>query len=198
MPGMSQAPLFFATPARFRAWLVKNHRKQAEIIVGFWKKDSGKPSITWPQSVAEALCFGWIDGVRRTLTADSYTIRFTPRRKGSRWSAINIRLVAELEAAGRMMPAGRAAFEARPHKTGPKSRGYSYDRRSATLDAALTRKFKHDKSGGRGAAWKFYQAQPPGYRRLTAWWIMSAERQETRERRLAKLIDFSARGKRVV
>jgi uncharacterized protein YdeI (YjbR/CyaY-like superfamily) len=185
----SGKPMFFPTPADFRAWLERNHQTCKELVVGFWRKDTGKPSITWPQSVAEALCFGWIDGIRRSHSAEAYTIRFTPRRKGSRWSAINIRLIEELEAAGRMTDAGRKAFDARPHAL-----GYSYERREATLDRALISKFK--KYSG-GAAWRFHSAQPPGYRKLTAWWVMSAKQAETRERRLAKLMDFSARGKRI-
>jgi uncharacterized protein YdeI (YjbR/CyaY-like superfamily) len=156
---------FFARPAAFRAWLKKNHTKENELIVGFHKKHTARPSITWPESVAEALCFGWIDGIRRSHSDESYTVRFTPRRKGSNWSAVNIRLIAELEAAGRMTDAGRAAFAARPN---PESTGYAYTKRGGTLDAACLAKFKKRKS-----AWTFFEKQPPSYRNAVAWWVIS-------------------------
>ncbi len=191
---MTDTPRFFKTPAKFRAWLVKNHKSSTELVVGFWRKESGSRSITWPESVAEALCFGWIDGIRRRHNEQAYTVRFTPRRKSSKWSAINIRRVAELEAAGRMMEAGRAAFEARPHKTGAKAKGYSYEKREARLDAALVKKFK----ARGGSAWTFFESQPPGYRKKLAWWVMSAKQTDTRDRRLAKLIEYSATGKRLM
>lgn len=180
-------PRFFATPAAFRAWLEKNHEKADELHVGFYKKHTGKPSITWPESVAEALCVGWIDGIRRTLDEESYVIRFTPRRRGSVWSAVNIRLVGELEAAGRMKPAGRAAFEARPKKE-----GYSYERRDASFDKKRRAAFRKNKD-----AWKFFDAQPPGYKRLMAFYVMSAKTEETREKRLKRLVEASESGKRL-
>jgi uncharacterized protein YdeI (YjbR/CyaY-like superfamily) len=188
-PMPTQNPRFFKTPAAFRAWLQKNHASSPELLVGFHKRDTGKPSITWPQSVAEALCFGWIDGVRRRIDDESYTIRFTPRRVSSRWSAINIRMIAELEAAGRMTGAGRAAFDARPDKDNP---GYTTSNRHAELDAHLIRDFKKNK-----AAWRYFQAQPPGYRGLVSWWIMNAKQQPTRIRRLARAIEASAAEKRL-
>lgn len=184
---MADGPVFFAGSAEFRVWLRKNHRSATSLMVGFYHVGSGRPSMTWPESVAEALCFGWIDGVRRRRDGESYTIRFTPRRKESRWSAVNIRLVAELEAAGRMTAAGRAAFAARRDEG-----GYSYERRDAALGAAQVREFKKNKR-----AWAFFEKQPPGYRRLAAWYVMSAKREETRARRLARLVGASAEGRRL-
>jgi uncharacterized protein YdeI (YjbR/CyaY-like superfamily) len=176
-------PVFFPTPAKWCAWLAKHHASKAELLVGFYKRDSGKPSITWPESVDEALCFGWIDGVRRSLGAESYTIRFTPRKTTSTWSAVNIRRMAELEAAGRVMPAGRRAFAARRES---KSAIYAYeqDRKTAKLPAAGVKALQANPK-----AWAFYQKQPPWYQRVTSWWIISAKKPETRARRLGQLID---------
>jgi uncharacterized protein YdeI (YjbR/CyaY-like superfamily) len=174
-------PTYFATPADWRRWLEQNHATAGELLVGFHKRATGTPSITWPESVDEALCFGWIDGVRRSLGDASYTIRFTPRRVGSIWSANNIDRVAELERQGKMRPAGRAAFARRDEK---RSRVYSYERATATLPAFA----------GQAKAWTYYQAQPPWYRRVAAHWVTSAKREETRARRLATLIDRSAAG----
>ncbi|HUN81645.1 MAG TPA: YdeI/OmpD-associated family protein [Phycisphaerae bacterium] len=186
---MPETPRFFKDPAAFRAWLVKNHKKAAELLVGLYKKGTGRPSITWPESIAEALCFGWIDGIRRTLDERSYVIRFTPRRKRSKWSAINIKMVAELEAAGRMTDAGRAVFQARTDKD---SKGYKAQRKTASLDKPYILEFKKNKS-----AWSFYSSQPPGYQRMTAWWVMQAKQEPTRQRRLKALIEGSAKGKRL-
>ena len=176
-----------------RAWLEKNHQKATELLVGFRKRHAvaggAAPSITWPQSVAEALCFGWIDGVRHTIDADRYTIRFTPRRRGSKWSAANIRMMAELEAAGRMTDFGRARFEARKDHDSP---GYKAEKKTGTLDQARLREFQTNKP-----AWKFFVAQPPGYQKEAAWWVMHAKQEETRDRRLTRLIEFSAAGKRL-
>lgn len=187
---MNAKPRFFACPAAFRAWLKANHKKAPELIVGYYKKHTGKPSMTWPESVAEALCYGWIDGLRRGLDDERYTIRFTPRRARSTWSAVNIRMVAELEAAGRMTAAGRAVFNARPN---PESKGYSYQKREADLDAASVRTFKKNK-----AAWNFFEAQPPSYRKKMAWWVVFAKQAETRARRLQKLILACSAGKRLM
>ncbi len=186
---MDRKPTFFSTPVAFRAWLQKNHRKAAELLVGYYRKDSGKPSITWPESVAEALCFGWIDGVRGKHSDEAYTIRFTPRRTTSRWSAINIRLIGELEAAGKMTDAGRAIFAARrdPHLP-----GYSVSKREGKLDDRRLKAFKKYKN-----AWTFFEAQPPGYRKLMYWWVMQAKQDETRDRRLEKLIEHCVKGKRI-
>lgn len=185
---MADGPVFFAEAAEFRVWLTRNHRSATELMVGFYRVGSGKPSMTWPESVAEALCFGWIDGVRRRRDAERYTIRFTPRRKESRWSAVNIRLATELEAAGRITEAGRAAFACRD----PASAGYSYERRNAELGAVQVREFRRNKR-----AWAFFEGQPPGHRRLAAWYVMSAKREETRARRLARLVEASAAGRRL-
>lgn len=184
--------IYFKTPTEFRAWLKKHHAAAAELHIGFFKTHTGTPSITWPESVAEALCYGWIDGIRRRVDVDRYSIRFTPRRPKSIWSAVNIRLIAELEAAGRMTDAGRAAFEARPHKSGPNARGYSAQKKDGTLDEARTGTFKRN-----AAAWAFFQAQPPGYRKAAAWWVMSAKQESTRDRRLKRLIETSAAGNRL-
>jgi uncharacterized protein YdeI (YjbR/CyaY-like superfamily) len=185
---LAKSAVFFPSPDAFRAWLREHHQGATELQVGFHKKHTGKPSMTWPESVAEALCYGWIDGIRRTIDEERYVIRFTPRRKGSVWSAINVRLVAELEAAGRMTAAGRAAFDARP-----KTKGYSYERRDAALDAKRAATFRKNR-----AAWKFFDAQPPGYKRTLSWWVMSAKREEVRDRRLARLMQVSAEGKRML
>jgi uncharacterized protein YdeI (YjbR/CyaY-like superfamily) len=145
--------------------------------------------MTWAESVAEALCYGWIDGIRRRLDDDRYTIRFTPRRKGSKWSAVNVRMVVELEKSGKMRKAGRDAFRARPD---PESRGYGYERIVLSFDAARKRTFKKN-----NRAWAYFESQPPGYRRLMQNWVMSAKKDETKDRRLAELIDCSAANTRI-
>jgi uncharacterized protein YdeI (YjbR/CyaY-like superfamily) len=183
-------PRYFATPAAFRTWLDAHHDLESELVVGFYKKGLGKPSITWPESVDEALCYGWIDGVRRSLGEESYTIRFTPRKPSSIWSNVNIAKVQALLASGRMMPAGIAAWERRdPAKSGI----YAFERqKAAAFDAEAARRFARNR-----AAWKYFQAQPPGYRRLATRFVVSAKRLETRERRLVALIEHSARGERL-
>jgi uncharacterized protein YdeI (YjbR/CyaY-like superfamily) len=183
-------PRFFATPAEFRAWLEEHHADATELLVGFYKKGSGRPSITWPESVDEALCFGWIDGVRRRIDDERYTIRFSPRQKRSTWSAYNITRAKELIAEGRMTPAGLAAFEAR---TDERSAIYSYEqRRNAQLEPDEQARLEADP-----AAWEWFQAQPPSYRRPAIHWVTSAKRPETRERRLAALIADSAAGRAI-
>jgi uncharacterized protein YdeI (YjbR/CyaY-like superfamily) len=183
-------PSFFASPQDFRKWLDHNHDSSEELIVGFYKKSCGKPSMTWPESVREALCFGWIDGVRRTIDAERYCIRFTPRRYKSRWSAINIKLAKELTAAGLMRRAGLRAFA---NRNPDKSAIYSYEqRKAAKLDTALERRFRASP-----AAWKFFQAQAPWYRRTATYWVTSAKKEETRLKRLATLISNSSRGRRI-
>jgi uncharacterized protein YdeI (YjbR/CyaY-like superfamily) len=189
----SPTPHFFETPAAMREWLEANHRKVRELHVGYTKRHAvkdAKPSITWPESIAEALCFGWIDGVRRTLNEDRYTVRFTPRRPGSKWSAVNIRTIAELEAANKMTDAGRAVFDARKDSGSP---GYKAQKKVGTLDETRLHELKKNES-----AWTFFAAQPPGYQKAAAWWVMQAKREETRDRRLATLIELSADGKRVL
>lgn len=181
---------FFASPAAFRSWLEEHHATETELLVGFHKKGSGKPSITWPESVDEALCFGWIDGVRRSLGDDAYTIRFTPRRRRSIWSALNVARVAELQRLGRMMPAGLRAFEARtPERTGV----YSFERNTAAkLAPEQERRLR-----GNAAAARFFDAQPPWYRRAAIHWVISARRDETRQRRLEQLVEHSAAGRTI-
>jgi uncharacterized protein YdeI (YjbR/CyaY-like superfamily) len=176
---------YMASPAEFRRWLEANHAQAEELWVGFHKKASGTPSITWPEAVDEALCFGWIDGVRRSVDAARYAIRFTPRRPKSVWSAINLAKVRRLIEARRMRPAGMKVYEARDPA---RSALYSFENRRG-LGADEERTFKRN-----GRAWAYFQAQPPHYRRTTGWWVVSAKKEETRQRRLASLIDCSARG----
>lgn len=183
-------PTFFPTPAAFRAWLEKHHATEKELLVGFHKRDSGKPSITWPESVDQALCFGWIDGVRKRIDDKSYTIRFTPRKKGSNWSAVNIKRAKELIEAGQMRPAGLDAFEARSEE---KSRMYSYERQTAALSPADEKRFRAHR-----AAWNFFSEQPPGYRKVMAHYVTSAKQEATRARRLDRLIDASAKRQRLL
>ena len=190
MPERLAPPVFFASTEEFRAWLARHHATATELWVGFHKKHTGRPSLTWSQSVDAALAFGWIDGVRKSLDADAYVIRFTPRKPGSIWSNINVRKAEALIEAGLMHAAGLRAFEARDAK---QSGLYSFEqRRDPRLSEGELNEFR-----GNAAAWKFFQAQPPGYRRLTAHWIVSAKRPETRQRRLRTLIEDSAAGVRI-
>src|SRR2546423_11571822 len=183
-------PTFFATPAAFRKWLEKNHDKENELLVGFYKKDSGKPSITWLESVDQALCFGWIDGIRKSVDEISYQIRFTTRRRGSIWSAINIKRAKELVRQKQMRPTGLKAFAARIEN---KSGIYSYEQRSTELKQPYAKLLKKNK-----AASNFFKKQPSSYRKMIGWWIISAKKEETRMARLAKLISESAKGKRLL
>lgn len=183
-------PRFFANQQKFRAWLEKNYDKRDELIVGFYKVKSGKPSMTWSESVDQALCFGWIDGVRRTIDDESYSIRFTPRRPDSRWSAVNVRKVEALKKAGLMTATGMRLFEARRAQD---ERGYSYERDRVPLSDRLRAEFE-----ARESAWAFHAAQPPGYRKRAEHWVMSAKQDATRRRRLGKLIEASERGERAL
>jgi uncharacterized protein YdeI (YjbR/CyaY-like superfamily) len=180
---------FFKSAEEFRSWLEKNHDKQQELLLGFYKKASGKGGITHREALDEALAFGWIDGVVKTLDESSYTIRFTPRRPKSIWSLVNIKRVGELKKLGLMRPSGLAAFEGRDLE---KAQRYSYERKTSTLDGELEKKFKANKK-----AWEFFQAQPPGYQKVISWWIISAKQEETRFRRLERLIRDSENGRRV-
>jgi uncharacterized protein YdeI (YjbR/CyaY-like superfamily) len=182
-------PKFFATAAAFRRWLARNHDKATELLVGFYKKDSGLPSMTWPESVDQALAFGWIDGVRKRIDEVSYTIRFTPRRRGSIWSAINIARVDELTKLGLMEPAGLRAFEQR---TAAKSGIYAYENAPRTLSKEDEKKFRANRK-----AWTYFNAQAPSYQRVAIYWVMGAKREETRARRLALLIADSEEGRRL-
>jgi uncharacterized protein YdeI (YjbR/CyaY-like superfamily) len=185
---MSADPRFFETPADFRRWLEINHETAPELLVGFWKKDSGRASVDWPEARDAALCFGWIDGVRKSLGAESYTIRFTPRRKGSIWSKVNIARFDALTEEGRMTPAGVRAYEENKHKTGV----YAYENEQKDLTAAETAAFRRDK-----AAWAWFEKSAPSYRKVVLHWINSAKKPETRARRLGTLIEDSAAGRKI-
>jgi uncharacterized protein YdeI (YjbR/CyaY-like superfamily) len=179
---------FFKSPADFRKWLQKHHASAKEQWVGFHKKGSGRQSITWPESVDQALCFGWIDGIRKTIDDVSYKIRFTPRRPGSIWSAVNIKRVEELSKNGLMDPAGLKAFEARKEY---KSGIYSYEQRSAELPAPYEKLLNQNKTAS-----EFFHAQPAWYRKQAFWWVVSAKKEETRLKRLEKLIEKCTQGRR--
>jgi uncharacterized protein YdeI (YjbR/CyaY-like superfamily) len=182
-------PTFFTSRARFRAWLEANHAEVKVLWIGFWKAGSGRTGLTYAEAVEESLCFGWIDGLVKSHDKDSYVQRFTPRKPRSIWSAINLRKVEELTKAGRMAKPGLDAFAARD----PKRAGlYSSENRHVTLSPAFKKRFRRQK-----AAWKFFELQPPGYRRVCSFWVMSAKQEATRERRLAKLVAASARGLRI-
>lgn len=182
-------PEFFETPADFRSWLEKNHDKVDELWVGYYKKATKLPSITWPESVDQALCFGWIDGLRKSIDEKSYKIRFTPRRPTSIWSAVNINRIKELIEEDQVHPTGLAAFERRKEK---RSRVYSYEKRPAALKEAYEEEFK--KNPG---AWEHFQNMPPYYHKATTHWVMSAKREETRLRRLRILIESSEKGEKI-
>ncbi len=174
---------FFDSPAKFRRWLKTNGKRCTELWVGFYRRSSGKPSITYREALDEALCFGWIDGVRKKSSVDTYTIRFTPRRPKSQWSAVNIRRVQELAKRGRIQPQGAAAFQAAKTQT----RKYSYEqRRVAAFDERSERMFREN-----ARAWDFFQAQAPWYRRTATFWVTSAKKEETRRKRLEILITDS-------
>jgi uncharacterized protein YdeI (YjbR/CyaY-like superfamily) len=179
-------PRFFATPAELRAWLRENHAVLSELWVGFYKRGSGRPSITWPESVDQALCFGWIDGVRKSLDESSYVIRFTPRKPSSTWSAINIKRARELAEEELMSPSGLAACERRSDE---RSAIYSYEQRKlAEFSEAQKKRFAANRK-----AWAFFQNQPPWYRRTATFWVTSAKKEETQAKRLATLIEASAK-----
>src|SRR4051794_9787170 len=183
-------PIFFATPAEIRKWLRKNHEKQSVLWVGYHRKATARPSITWPESVDEALCVGWIDGIRKRWDGESSMGRLPPRKPRSTWSAINIARVAELTRQRRMQPAGLAAFARRSEE---RCEIYAYEQRAnAKLDAEAERRLRAN-----AKAWAFFEAQPPSHRKLMAWWIISAKRPETREKRLVRLIEESAAGRRL-
>jgi uncharacterized protein YdeI (YjbR/CyaY-like superfamily) len=183
-------PTFFKTPDAWRKWLERHHADRAELWVGFYKKGSGKPSITWPESVDGALCFGWIDGIRKSLDDESYVIRFTPRRAGSIWSAVNIKRAGELKKLGLMSEAGLKAFAVRRDD---RSAIYSYEqRRTARLPAVFQKQLE-----GNRAAWEFFSAQPPGYQRTAAFYVVSAKKPETQLKRLQRLIQDCAAGRRI-
>jgi uncharacterized protein YdeI (YjbR/CyaY-like superfamily) len=187
--GSETNPIFFKSPAEFRKWLEKNHETAKELWIGFYKKKTGKPSLTWPEVVDESLCFGWIDGIRKSIDADSFKQRVTPRRPTSIWSKINVAKIATLTSEGRMKPAGLAAFE-----KCDRTKAYSFEQLRTTLVLAPEREATFRKNR---KAWEFFQKQPPGYKRLVAWYVMSAKMEATRERRLERVIRDSAAGRRL-
>ena len=190
MSAAAIVPTFFATPADFRAWFEAHHETETELLVGFYKKGTGRPSITWPESVDQALCYGWIDGIRRSLGDEAYTIRFTPRRPRGIWSAVNIRRVGELTGLGLMRTAGLRAFEAR---TEDNSGIYSYEQRDrARFTDAHEAQFRTNIE-----AWTFFESRPRSYRQGAIRWVESAKREETRTRRLATLMEDSAAGRTI-
>lgn len=183
------APTFFPEAADFRGWLEQHHDTAKQLWVGYYKKPTGKPSVTWEETVDEALCYGWIDGIRKARDQESYVIRFTPRKPKSVWSQRNIDRVHALLSEDRMKPAGLAAFA---HKDVHPDSGYRSSGVPAELTPGMVKRFQ-----SRPDAWAFYQQQPAGYRRQTAKWVMDAKREETRQRRLRGLIDDSADRQRV-
>jgi uncharacterized protein YdeI (YjbR/CyaY-like superfamily) len=180
---------FFPTPSDFRRWLSEHHDEVDELWVGYYKKTTGRPSITWPESVDEALCYGWIDGLRRSIDEEAYQIRFTPRRPGSHWSRVNLGRVVALIGEGQMTPEGLAVYESRDRE---KAGQYSYERGEVAFFAEQVASFE-----AHPEAWAFWSAQPPGYRRLATSWVVSSKREDTRSRRLATLIENSANGLRI-
>jgi uncharacterized protein YdeI (YjbR/CyaY-like superfamily) len=181
--------IFFESSAELREWLTEHADTETELWVGMHRKSTGKPSVSWAQIVDQALCFGWIDGIRKSIDAEDFAQRLTPRKKGSNWSAINIRRVRELDSEGQMLPAGLRAFGARDPK---RSETYSYEQREAALDAEAESLLRANR-----AAWQFFSEQPPSYRRPATWWVISAKKPETRKRRLETLIEDSAAGRRI-
>ncbi len=189
MPPVSEPdPVFFPTPADLRAWLEANHETASELWVGMYRKGTGKPSVVWQDVVDECLCFGWIDGIRKSLDGESFAQRITPRKARSNWSRVNAKRVEELTAEGRMRPAGVRAFEKRSTTA-----TYSYEQRdNPEFDEESLRLFQ-----GEPAAWEFFQACPPGYRRLMTFRVVSGKREETRRKRLAELIEACREGRRL-
>ena len=183
------AVIFFATQADFREWLAINHKNEKQLIVGFYKVGSGKPSMTWSQSVDQALCFGWIDGIRKSIDEESYCIRFTPRKRTSIWSDINIKKVEELTQSGLMTEEGQKAYEFRKEN---KSLIYSYENKPINLDPNYESQFKAN-----SLAWDFFNKQAPSYKKMMMYWIMSAKQEKTRLSRLEKLIKLSEQQKRM-
>ncbi|HEX8268606.1 MAG TPA: YdeI/OmpD-associated family protein [Flavobacterium sp.] len=182
-------PQFFETQYDFRKWLEENHTSEKELLVGYYKVGSGRPSMTWPESVDQALCFGWIDGIRRSVDEQSYSIRFTPRKPSSIWSSVNIRKIEELTKAGLMQPAGIAAYE---KKTEKNSSIYAYESEGKSLSVEFEKRFQQNQ-----IAWEFFNKQAPSYRKRMVHWVVSAKQEATRESRLQKLISESEAGKRV-
>jgi uncharacterized protein YdeI (YjbR/CyaY-like superfamily) len=183
------SPTFFKTPLHFRKWFEKHHTTATELIVGFYKKETGKPSITWPESVDEALCFGWIDGVRRKVDEESYCIRFTPRRKGSHWSTVNVARIGVLRSEGRMTAAGEAAFALRKEENTAKA---AFEQGEISFSPEQLKMLKANR-----AAWKFWQTQPAYYVKQATWYVVGAKKPETQVKRMAILIEDCAAGRRI-
>lgn len=186
---MKESITFFPTQPHLRKWFEKNHKKADEFWVGYYKKGSGKPSITWPESVDEALCFGWIDGIRKSIDEESYKIRFTPRRKGSIWSAVNTKRIKELIKLGLVKPSGLEVFNKRDEK---KTNRYSFEQKEAKFPKEFEKKFKANKK-----AWKYFQTLPPSAKRPSTWWVISAKREETKLSRLDTLIKCSEEERKI-
>ena len=187
--GAASNPKLFRTPAQLREWLNKHHASRSELWVGLRKKSTGKASITWPQLVDQLLCFGWIDGVRKSVDEHVYTIRVTPRRQRSVWSTVNVNRVPELIAQGAMTPAGLAAYEARLEA---RTTRYAFEQGTVSLGPVYERELRSNRK-----AWAFFNAQPPGYCKIAAWYVISAKREDTQRRRLEILIRESAGGRRL-
>ena len=181
--------IFFKSPSEFRRWLAKNYDKQSELWIGMYKVSSGKKGITYKEALDEALCFGWIDGVRKSVDAESYMQRFSPRTAKSYWSAVNTKRVGELTKLGRMHASGLAAFDRRDKAATAR---YSFERETAALEPSATKQFRANK-----AAWQYFESEAPWYRRIAAHWVTSAKKPETRQRRLEMLIRDSAAGRRI-
>lgn len=184
------SPIYFANTSEFRKWLEKNHRTEKEVLVGYYKVHTKKPAMTWSESVDEAICFGWIDGIRKPVDEESYTIRFTPRNPKSNWSAINIRKVEEMTRQGKMTPSGMAAYEKRSEN---RSVVYSYENRPEKLSEDLKTRFRENQ-----AAWDFFREQAPSYQKVMIFWVMSAKQEKTCHSRLSRLIAASEAGERVM
>jgi uncharacterized protein YdeI (YjbR/CyaY-like superfamily) len=182
-------PTYFPTPADFRTWLTENHAHHTELFVGFHKKASNKPSITYPEAVDQALCFGWIDGVRKSVSSTSYIVRFTPRKPKSYWSKINTKRANELIQQGLMQPPGAKVFAARDQAT---TKRYSFEREAAQLTPAYAKQFRSN-----AKAWTFFRSQAPYYQRVATFWVVSAKQEATRQRRLQTLIATSAQSRRL-
>lgn len=189
MNTVSEKPIFFKSPEEFRSWLEKNHKIKTELYVGYYKKATGKPTMTWSQSVDEALCFGWIDGIRRSIDKESYCNRFTPRRETSRWSSVNIKKVEELIKSGMMQPAGLQIYNKRKEEMSGIS---SYESEAKQLHEEFENKFKENKT-----AWEYFSRQAPSYKRTIIHWILSAKQEKTKLARLEKTITESEKQKRV-
>ena len=183
------SPKFFPSPDQFRKWLEKNHEKENELLVGYYKKQSGKPSITWPESVDQALCFGWIDGIRRSIDDESYTIRFTPRKEKSHWSLVNIKRYKQLKKLNLIQPAGEAAFKKMDKKNTARA---SFEQKEVVLDKKYLDKIKANKK-----AWAFYQSFAASYKKASIWWVISAKREETRLKRLRIFINCCEEGEKI-